>query len=67
MAQDGEPPKSVDKGKGKAVDADPTKADDGSKGKDGKPVVNGKKEEPAVGGMFLAQERNESQLLTIIS
>ncbi len=50
MAQDGEPPKSVDKGKGKQVDGEPSKADDVKKDKDGKPVVNGKTEDGAVGG-----------------
>lgn len=48
MAQD-EQPKSVDKGKGKAVE-EPSKADAGQKDKDGKPIVNGKKEEPVLGG-----------------
>jgi 26S proteasome regulatory subunit N1 len=45
MAQDGEPPKSVDKGKGKAVDGEPGKAEEVKKDKDGKPLVNGKAEE----------------------
>ena len=44
MAQDGEPPKSVDKGKGKAVDGAPSKSEDLKKDKEGKPIVNGKKE-----------------------
>lgn len=53
MAQDGEVPKSVDKGKGKAVDAESGKSGDVQKDKDGKPLVNGKgKEEPVLGGMF---------------
>ena len=47
MAQDGESPKSVDKGKGKAVDGAPNKAE---KDKDGKPLVNGKKEDEIIGG-----------------
>jgi 26S proteasome regulatory subunit N1 len=42
MAQDGEQPKAVDKGKGKAVDGESNKAVDGKKDKDGKPLVNGK-------------------------
>ena len=50
MAQDGEPPKSVDKGKGKAVDGEPNKAEEVKKDKDGKPLVNGKKEEGVIGG-----------------
>jgi 26S proteasome regulatory subunit N1 len=54
MAQDGEPPKSVDKGKGKAVDGEPSKAEEVKKDKDGKPLVNGKQEEPKIGGMVTA-------------
>lgn len=50
MAQDGEPPKSVDKGKGKAIDGEPSKAEDVKKDKDGKPLVNGKAEDGVVGG-----------------
>ena len=50
MAQDGEPPKAVDKGKGKAVDGDISKPEDIKKDKDGKPILNGKKEEAVVGG-----------------
>lgn len=53
MAQDGEPPKSVDKGKGKAVDGEPSKPEEVKKDKDGKPIVNGKKEDGAVGGEAL--------------
>ncbi|PMD62919.1 putative 26S proteasome regulatory subunit rpn-1 [Hyaloscypha bicolor E] len=49
MAQDGEPPKSVDKGKGKAVDGEPGKAEEVKKDKDGKPLVNGKAEEVKIG------------------
>ncbi|RDW69540.1 26S proteasome regulatory subunit RPN1 [Coleophoma cylindrospora] len=57
MAQDGEVPKSVDKGKGKAVDAESSKAGDVQKDKDGKPVVNGKgKEEPVLGVEELSEE-----------
>jgi hypothetical protein len=50
MAQDGEPPKSVDKGKGKAVDGETSKPEEVKKDKDGKPLVNGKKEEDGVIG-----------------
>ena len=49
MAQDGEQPKSVDKGKGKAVDGEPNKVEDVKKDQDGKPVVNGKHEEGVIG------------------
>lgn len=52
MAQDSEPPKSVDKGKGKAVEGEASKNKDVKKDKDGKPLVNGKVEEPVVGGML---------------
>ena len=54
MAPDGEPPKSIDKGKGKAVDGEPNKAEEVKKGKDGKPLVNGKKEDEAIGGTLRA-------------
>ena len=54
MAQDGEPPKSVDKGKGKAVDGEPSKAEEVKKDKDGKPLVNGKAEEVKIGGRITA-------------
>ncbi|KAG0652648.1 26S proteasome regulatory subunit rpn-1 [Hyphodiscus hymeniophilus] len=50
MAQDGESPKSVDKGKGKAVDGEPNKAEEVKKDKDGKPLANGKKEDELIGG-----------------
>lgn len=50
MAQDGEKPKSVDKGKGKAIEGEPSKVEEVKKDKDGKPILNGKKEEPVVGG-----------------
>jgi 26S proteasome regulatory subunit N1 len=50
MAQDGEPPKSVDKGKGKAVDGETNKAEEVKKDKDGKPLINGKAEEGIIGG-----------------
>jgi len=50
MAQDGEPPKSVDKGKGKAIDGEPSKPEEVKKDKDGKPLVNGKKDEGVIGG-----------------
>ncbi|RAL65640.1 hypothetical protein DID88_005311 [Monilinia fructigena] len=55
MAQDGEPPKSVDKGKGKVV-ADPKKPEEVEKDKDGKPIVNGAKEEPVIGAEELSEE-----------
>ena len=59
MAQDSEPPKSVDKGKGKAVDGPAGKGGEAKKDKDGKPIVNGKKEEEVVlGGNLLAPELN---------
>ncbi len=54
MAQDGEPPKSVNKGKGKAVDGEPSKADEVKKDKDGKPLVNGKAEDVKIGGRIVA-------------
>lgn len=54
MAQDGEPPKSVDKGKGKAIDGEPNKAEEVKKDKDGKPIVNGKAEDGVIGGEILA-------------
>lgn len=53
MAQDGEPPKSIDKGKGKAVEGEPSKTEEVKKDKDGKPIVNGKREDGAVGGELL--------------
>lgn len=59
MAQDGEPPKSVDKGKGKVV-SDLKKPEEVEKDKDGKPIVNGTKEEPVVGGMLLVAERMDT-------
>jgi 26S proteasome regulatory subunit N1 len=46
----GELPKPVDKGKGKAVDGEPSKPEEVKKDKDGKPIVNGKAEDGAVGG-----------------
>ncbi|KAH8809075.1 armadillo-type protein [Xylogone sp. PMI_703] len=48
MAQDGVPPKSTDKGKGKAIDGESSKAEEQKKGKDGE-QVNGKKEEGIIG------------------
>jgi 26S proteasome regulatory subunit N1 len=54
MAKDGEPAKSVDKGKGKAIDGEPNKAEDVKKDKDGKPLVNGKKEDGVIGGKWPA-------------
>lgn len=56
MAQDSETPKSMDKGKGKAVDGEVTKGKEVEKGKDNKPLVNGKKEEPVIGGTVKAVE-----------
>jgi 26S proteasome regulatory subunit N1 len=50
MAQEGEPPKPVDKGKGKAVDGEASKPDEVKKDKDGKPLVNGKQDEGIIGG-----------------
>lgn len=50
MAQDGERPKSVDKGKGKAVDGETGKPEEVKKDKDGKPLVNGKQEDGVIGG-----------------
>ncbi len=50
MAQEGEPPNSVDKGKGKAVDGEASKPGEVKKDKDGKPVVNGKQEDGLIGG-----------------
>jgi len=58
MAQDSETPKSVDKGKGKAVDSEAGKGKEVKKDKDGKPLVNGKEDEPVVGGMFEATRCN---------
>lgn len=49
MAKDGEPAKIVDKGKAKSVDADPSKSEEPKKDKDGKPLVNGTKEEGIIG------------------
>lgn len=54
MAQEGEQPKSVDKGKGKAVDGEQNKAADVKKDKDGKPLVNGKAEDGVIGGLLNA-------------
>lgn len=54
MPQDGELPKSVDKGKGKAIDSEFSKPDEVKKDKDGKPLVNGKAEEGAIGGEYPA-------------
>ncbi len=44
MAQESDSSKTADKGKGKAVDTE-RKADEVQKDKDGKPIVNGKKED----------------------
>lgn len=50
MAQDGEQPKPVDKGKGKVVEGESHKAEEVKKDKDGKPFVNGKAEDGVIGG-----------------
>jgi hypothetical protein len=50
MAQDGEPPKAVDKGKGKAEDGESSKPEEVKKDKDGKPIPNGKGKEDGIGG-----------------
>ncbi len=63
MAKDGEPPKSVDKGKGKAIDGEPSKAEEVKKDKDGKPLVNGKTDEPTLGGMGVSLELQGIQLI----
>ena len=44
MANESDLSKAADKGKGKAVDAE-RKGDEAQKDKDGKPIVNGKKED----------------------
>jgi 26S proteasome regulatory subunit N1 len=64
MAQDGEQPKSV-KGKGKAVDGESSKAEEVKKDKDGKPILNGKKEDGIIGGKDEALKREESVLMDI--
>jgi len=46
MAQDGEPPKAVDKGKGKAIDGEPEET---KKDKDGKLLANGKADDGVIG------------------
>ncbi|KAI9736420.1 MAG: proteasome regulatory particle base subunit [Claussenomyces sp. TS43310] len=56
MAQDSEPQKSGDKGKGKAVETEPGKSKDVKKDKDGKPLVNGKAEDETAGGEELSEE-----------
>ena len=50
MAQEGEPPKPVDKGKGRAVDGEPSKPEEAKKDRDGKALVNGKKKDGIIGG-----------------
>jgi 26S proteasome regulatory subunit N1 len=52
MAHGSETPKPLDKGKGKAIDGETGKGKEIKKDKDGKPLVNGKEEEPVFGGMF---------------
>ncbi|KAG9238470.1 putative 26S proteasome regulatory subunit rpn-1 [Amylocarpus encephaloides] len=59
MAQDEEPPKSVDKGKGKAIDGEPSKAEEVKKDKDGKPIVNGKAEEGITGASEELSEEDQ--------
>ena len=54
MAQDGEPPKSVDKGKGKQIDGESSKSEEVKKDKDGKPLVNGKTDDGVGGGRMPA-------------
>lgn len=66
MAQDSETPKSIDKGKGKAVDGEVVKGKEVKKDKDGKPLVNGKEDEPAVGGMFKCSQGSLNFLLTVV-
>ncbi|TAQ85936.1 hypothetical protein B7494_g5747 [Chlorociboria aeruginascens] len=56
MAKDGERPKAVDKGKGKAVDGEPSKPEEVKLDKDGMPLVNGKKEDGVIGA---AEELSE--------
>ena len=63
MAKDGEPPKSVDEGKGKAIDGEPSKAEEVKKDKDGKPLVNGKTDEPTLGGMGVSLKLQGIQLI----
>lgn len=53
MAKEAEAPKSVDKGKGKAVEGDAIKGKEVKKDKDGKRIVNGEDEVPE-GEEFLA-------------
>ena len=56
MAKDGEPPKAVDKGKGKAVDGEPGKLEEVKMDKDGKTLVNRKgKDDGLIGGECLLQ------------
>ena len=54
MAKDGEQPKSLDKGKGKASDGEPVKPEDVKKDKDGKPLANGV-EDGIIGGLSRAR------------
>lgn len=63
MAQDSDTPKPVDKGKGKAVDGEASKLKEVEKDKDGKPLVNGKKDEPVIGGMFKWWKRSRKLLM----
>lgn len=52
MAQDGELPKSVDKGKGKAVDEESKKPEEEKKDEVAKFLANGAKEDGATGGLL---------------
>lgn len=54
MAKDGEQPKPLDKGKGKAIDGEPAKPEEVKKDKDGKPLVNGA-EDGIIGGLSRAR------------
>lgn len=67
MAQDGETPKSVDKGKGKDVDTSISKTKEVKKDKDGKPLPGGKAEEPVLGGMFRLEDLSKITLLILCS
>ena len=54
MAKDAEAQKSLDKGKGKAVDGESIKGKEVKKDKDGKPIANGKDEKVAEGMLRLS-------------
>lgn len=55
MAQDGETPKAVDKGKGKAVEDNAARQKDAQNGTE-KSTVNGKADEPVLGGRYKSDE-----------